>query len=232
MSEAIQRTKLREDVAERIIEDIRSQKWAVGDKLPSEPELAALFDVSRATVRAAVKSLQLSGVLRSRGGSGTYVAESALVALEALELASVMADPRNLRSLVQTRYILEPQLAALAAQNATREEAASLFSILETMEQNRDRHSLMARGYQFHRAVAEYAHNQVLLGFYQSVAGQLRGLRVLDCLTLETFLEGIREHRAIAEAIRAKDDALAKQLMRSHLKKGYAPYLERTDILE
>lgn len=232
MSGGIQRTKLREDVAERIIENIRLQKWSVGDKLPSEPELAALFDVSRATVRAAVKSLQLSGVLRSRGGSGTYVAESALMVLETWELASVMADPRNLRALVQARYILEPQLAALAAQNASQEETEILFDILEAMEQNLDRHSLMANGYRFHRSVAEYAHNQVLLGFYQSVAGQLRGLRVLDSLTLDTFLNGIRDHRAIAEAIQAKDDALAKQLMRSHLKKDYASYLERTDILE
>jgi len=232
MSDSIYRTKLCEDVADRIIERIRSQQWAVGMKLPSEPELAALFDVSRATVRSAVKSLQLSGVLRSRSGSGTYVADSAPVVLETKELAAVMADPQNLPSLVQARYILEPQLAALAAKNAVADEVAQLFDILHTMEQNRDRHSLMTHGYRFHQAVAKFSHNQVLYGFYQSAASQLRGLRVLDSLTLDIFLDGIGEHRAIAKAISEGDGALAKQLMRSHLKKDYAAYLERLDVLE
>lgn len=232
MSDSIYRTKLCEDVADRIIEHIRSQQWAVGMRLPSEPELAALFDVSRATVRSAVKSLQLTGVLRSRSGSGTYVADSAPVVLETKELATVMADPQNLPSLVQARYILEPQLAALAAKNATADEIAQLFDILHTMEQNRDRHSLMIHGYRFHQAVAKFSHNQVLYGFYQSAASQLRGLRVLDSLTLEIFLDGIDEHRAIAKAIAEGDGALAKQLLRSHLKKDYAAYLERSEVLE
>ncbi len=215
-----------------MIERIRTQQWTVGMKLPSEPELAELFDVSRATVRSAVKSLQIAGILRTRSGSGTYVTDAASLVLETRELASVMADPQNLYSLVQARYILEPQLAALAAKNASPEEVAQLFAILQQMEQNQDRHSLITYGYQFHQAVAQYSHNQVLYGFFQSAAGQLRGLRVLDSLTLQTFLDGITEHHAIAKAIREGDDALAKQLMRSHLKKDYAQYLERSEILE
>jgi len=232
MSDSIQRTKLCEDVSNHMIERIRTQQWTVGMKLPSEPELAELFDVSRATVRSAVKSLQIAGILRTRSGSGTYVTDAAALVLETRELASVMADPQNLYSLVQARYILEPQLAALAAKNASPEEVAQLYAILRQMEQNQDRHSLITYGYQFHQAVAQYSHNQVLYGFFQSAAGQLRGLRVLDCLTLQTFLDGITEHHAIAKAIREGDDALAKQLMRSHLKKDYAQYLERSEILE
>ena len=232
MSDFIQRTKLCEDVANHIIEHIRSQRWEIGTKLPAEPELAQLYGVSRATIRSAVKGLQLSGILRARSGSGTYVADSAYLVLETRELASVMADPENLYSLVQTRYILEPQLAALAAKNATKEEVSQLFEILDTMELSQDRHALMTHGYLFHQAVAEFSHNSVLYGFFQSAAGQLRGLRSLDTLTLETFLEGIAEHRAIAKAISEGDDALAKQLMRSHLKKDYAQYLERCEILE
>ncbi len=232
MREFIQRTKLCDDVANCIIERIRSQQWTVGTKLPSEPELAQIYDVSRATVRAAVKNLRRLGVLRTQNGSGTYVADSACVVLESKELESVMADPQSVYSLVQTRYILEPQLAALAAKNATEAEIEQLFDILDTMEQNRDRHSLMAYGYQFHQAVAKFSHIEVLYGFFQSAAGQLRGLRVLESLTLETFLEGIAEHRSIAEAIAKGDDVLAKQLMRTHLKKDYEQYLQHPEILE
>lgn len=232
MNDFIHRTKLCEDVADRICERIRSQQWAAGMKLPAEPELAQRFDVSRATVRSAIRSLQLSGILHSRRGSGTYVADTAVLVLETRELASVMADPQNLHSLVQTRYILEPQLAALAAQKASTQEAEQLFDILRDMELHHDRHSLMTYGYRFHQAVAEFSHNQVLYGFYQSVAGQLRGLRLLDSLTLDTFIEGINEHRAIAKAIAEHDDTLAKVLMRAHLKKDYRSYLENLEVLE
>ena len=100
MSDSIQRIKLCEDVANHITERIRTQVWTVGRKLPPETELAELFDVSRATIRSAVKSLQLSGILYSRSGSGTYVSESAPLVLETRELADVIADPQNLYALV------------------------------------------------------------------------------------------------------------------------------------
>ncbi len=232
MNELIKKTKLWEDVANQMIEYIRSQSWTAGMRLPAEPEIAEMFGVSRAKVRSAVKLLQHSGILRSRGGSGIYVAESASMVLETRELASVMSNPQNLCSLVQTRYILEPQLAALAAENTTEEEKAELIEVVCTMEQNQDRHSLMSSGYRFHQLVAKYSHNEVLFGFYQSVAGQLRGLRVIDSLTLEIFKDGIEEHMAIAKAISERDGALAKQLMRSHLRKDYRSYLEGIGILE
>ena len=66
MSETIQRTKLYEDVTERMLDHIRTETWAPGTKIPPEVELAKLFDVSRCTIREAVKSLQIAGFLRSR----------------------------------------------------------------------------------------------------------------------------------------------------------------------
>ncbi len=232
MSSTIHRQKLFQDVADRIVEHIQSKKWVEGERLPSELELAEYFDVSRATIRSAIKSLQLSGVLYSRSGSGTYISDNAPLVLGTMELAAVMADPANISSLVQARYILEPQLAALSARNITKPQTEILLGIVGEMEQNYDRHSLMACGYRFHQAVAKFSRNQVLYGFYQSIASQLRGLRVLESLTLEIFLQGIDEHRAIAMAIGDGNDLLAKQLMRAHLKKDYAAYLERWEILE
>ena len=115
MSETIQRTKLYEDVTERMLDHIRTETWAPGTKIPPEVELAKLFDVSRCTIREAVKSLQIAGFLRSRAGSGTFVSERAPTLLQTQALAGIMADPAALRELVQARYILEPQLAQMAA---------------------------------------------------------------------------------------------------------------------
>ena len=232
MSDSIHRTKLSEDVEQRIVEYIRTERWVAGTKLPSESVLAQQLDVSRTTIRSAIKHLQQAGVLYSRSGSGTYVSEAASLILESKELASVSADPQTVYALIQARYILEPQLAALASKNATEEEINHLFTILETMQQHPDRHSLILNGYSFHQYLAQYSHNHILYGFFQSAASQLRGLRVIDSLTVDIFLDGIQEHQAIAEAIRDRNDILAKQLMRSHLKKDYAAYLEQPEFLE
>ena len=231
MNDLIQKSKLREIVVERITEYIRTRQWTAGTKIPSEAELADMFDVSRATVRLAIKSLQLSGVLYSRGGSGTYIAETALSVLENDELAEVMASPQNLRSLVQARYIIEPQLAALAAKNASEDEKNQLFDILNDMRQSEDIHSLMSYGYLFHQEIAKSSHNMILYDFFQSISVKLRGIRMVEGLTEQTFLEGISEHRAIAEAIALGNADKAKNLMQSHLLKDYAYYLDFSEIL-
>lgn len=232
MNDTIHRTKLREDVEILIVERIRSGQWRAGSRLPSETALAEQFLVSRSTIRSAVKSLQLSGILRSKNGSGTYVTDNASTALENRELACVLSHPTGAQQLVQARYILEPQLAALAAKNASVSETEELFSILSRMEQQQDRHALMTDGYLFHQKIAQISHNTVLFDFYRSIAAQLRGLRVLESLTLKTFLEGVEDHRAIACAIQNRNDGLAKQLMRVHLKKDYGSYLPQASLLE
>lgn len=232
MSESILRVKLFEDVANRIVEHIRSREWTAGQRIPAEPELAKYFDVSRSTVRNAIKILQSESILYSRPGSGTYVADTAPLLLETRELMAIMADSENIFDLIGARYILEPQLAALAAENATPTEIERLYAILEKMGQEQDRYNLMTSGYAFHQAVAELSHNKVLYGFYLSAASQLRSMRVLDTLTLETFVQGIDDHRHIARAIAEKDAALAKALMRTHLRKDYAHYLDNTEIME
>lgn len=231
MSETIQRTKLYEDVTERMLDHIRTETWAPGTKIPPEVELAKLFDVSRCTIREAVKSLQIAGFLRSRAGSGTFVSERAPTLLQTQALAGIMADPAALRELVQARYILEPQLAQMAAQAATEEEIRGLFAILDRMKRGQTRFELMSVGHQFHLSLAQLAHNRVLYGFYVSAASQMRSMRVLESLTLEVYRSGIHEHAAIAEAIAHRDGALAAQRMREHLQNDYGPYLSELSLI-
>lgn len=229
MSSPIHRIKLYEDVANHIIERIQSEEWT--GRLPPEDQLAQEFDVSRSTIREAIRSLQIAGILRSRAGAGTYVSESAPMLLGTRALAEIMSEPEGLRDLVQTRYVLEPQLAALAAHAATQTELQKLSAIVDNMQEKKDRISLMTLGHSFHMELSEMAHNRLLSGFYQSAANQLKGMRVLESLTLEVYLEGIAEHRAIAEAVAARDAQLASQRMREHLRKDYADWLQCPDEL-
>lgn len=229
MSDPIFRVKLYEDVADRVTERIRAEQWRAGERLPPEAELAKEFDVSRSTVREAVRSLQLAGLLRTKAGSGTYVTQSAPTILQTRALAAVMGDREHLRDLVQARYILEPQMAALAAGQATQEEKIHLRFLVDRMAEQKGRFSLMTAGHAFHMELARMSHNAVLEGFYRSAAGQLRSMRVLESLTEEIYRQGVDEHRAIAEAVAKGDADEAKRLMEDHLKKDYAAYLGDTE---
>ena len=85
-TDGIFRTKLYEDVTNRMIDCIRLEQWEPGGRIPSETALAQTFDVSRSTVREAVKSLQTAGLLLSRAGSGTYVSEGAPLVIQVLQV--------------------------------------------------------------------------------------------------------------------------------------------------
>ena len=215
--EGISRTKLFEDVSERIMEMIRSEEYPAGARLPSEQQLAQRFEVSRNTVRGAIRSLSIFGLLRSINGSGTFVSERANVILEAQALASIMAHPDALLELVQARCVLEPQLAAMAARAASREEIDRLFEIVERMRGVEDHTAQINIGFSFHLELARMAHNRVLLGFYTSSAKQLRDMRLLGFPVPHDYARSTEDHLRIAEAIASRDPALSQFQMRHHI---------------
>ena len=122
-------------------------------------------------------------------------------------------------------------VAALAALRASEAEKSALLADVARMEEKQDRPSLMALGYAFHQRLAQLCCNPVLAGFYQSAAGQLRCMRVLESLTLEVYLGDIAEHRRIAEAVAAGDAVLAAERMREHLRRDYGAYLTELTAL-
>ena len=216
-AEGISRTKLFEDVSERIMEMIRSEEYPAGTRLPSEQQLAQRFEVSRNTVRGAIRSLSIFGLLRSINGSGTFVSERANVILEAQALASIMAHPDALLELVQARCVLEPQLAAMAARAASREEIDRLFEIVERMRGVEDHTAQINIGFSFHLELARMAHNRILLGFYTSSAKQLRDMRLLGFPVPHDYARSTEDHLRIAEAIASRDPDLSQFPMRHHI---------------
>ena len=155
------------------------------------------------------------------------MSERAPTLLQTQALAGIMADPAALRELVQARYILEPQLAQMAAQAATEEEIRGLFAILDRMKRGQTRFELMSVGHQFHLSLAQLAHNRALYGFYVSAASQMRSMRVLESQTQAVYRSGNPDPADVvtAEAIAHRDGALAAQRMREHLQNDYGPYL-------
>ena len=126
---------LAEQVEEQLLRYIRKEPVAVGEKLPNEFKLGEMFGVGRSTVREAVKSLVVKGVLEIRRGSGTYVVGT----------AAGMDDPLGVRNapdklalaleLVEVRLLLEPGIAEMAAIRATKEDVRRLKKYCDRVEE-------------------------------------------------------------------------------------------------
>ena len=119
---AVRKGRRYEQVAEQIQQLIASGALKPGDRLPPERELAAKFGVGRSSLRDAIRTLEVMGIVESRHGSGTVVRDLSTDAL-VVPLASVLARKRELvAELLDVRRMIEPALAARAAANATEEE--------------------------------------------------------------------------------------------------------------
>ena len=195
-----------------------------GDRLPTEQQLAASHGVSRTVVREAVHQLKSRGMLLSRQGSGVFVAVPA-------EHQSLAFDPSVLGSVgavihvVEVRRVLEGEIAALAAQRATRAQIAglkrALTAIDAAVEEGRDG---VAEDMAFHRAIGEATGNPQfsrLLGFLEQYLRE--GMRITrgNEARRKDFMEQVRlEHRAMLEAIAARDPQAARRRALEHILHG------------
>ena len=124
---------LAEQTAQRLMEEIRRRQYVPGDKLPTETELSESLGVGRNTVREAVRILVSRNVITVRQGAGTFISEKQGVVDDPFGF-SLVSDRRKLtKELIQIRTILEPPIAALAAQNAYPHEIERLECILHEL---------------------------------------------------------------------------------------------------
>jgi GntR family transcriptional regulator, transcriptional repressor for pyruvate dehydrogenase complex len=195
-----------------------------GDRLPTEQQLAATHGVSRTVVREAVHQLKSRGLLLSRQGSGVFVsapAENQPLAFDPTVLESVGAVVH----VVEVRRVLEGEIAALAAQRASRTQVAGLKRALTAIDtavaEGRDG---VAEDLAFHRAIGEATGNPQfgrVLGFLEQYLRE--GMRITrgNEARRKDFMEQVRaEHRAMVDAIAARDPVAARKRALDHLQKG------------
>ena len=212
-------------VAEEITRLIKENVFKEGTQLPTEAELSTMFNVGRSSVREAIKGLQLANILTATAGKGTLVSENALIAIANIDLGEVLMDGTMLAELVETRVILEPSAAAMAAKRRTDEDILSMQNAIEEMEGVTDKLKLLRLGHRFHSALIGACKNRAIIQFHDSISLQLLKMREKDFLTSEVYIRDLDKHREILDAIIKKDGDLAKRLMREHLLTDYADYL-------
>ena len=154
---------LAEQVADGIMNLIQETPYKAGDKLPTEKELCERTGAGRNTVREALKILASRNVLEIRQGAGTFVSEKQGIPDDPLGFSMVNDHVKLTKDLLQVRIMLEPQIAALAAQCAKEHEIKELEEILEEMEAAmKKRGDYSELDTKFHTKIAQCTHNIVM----------------------------------------------------------------------
>ena len=198
-----ERTALVPQVIEQLQTQITSGEWAVGTRIPPEPDLAAQLGVGRNTLREAVLALVHAGLLERRQGSGTFVVGSR-------ELASAVARrvaDAQLAEVLEVRRALEVEAARSAARRRTDHDLAELDAALEAREvawANGEVDEFVAADVELHQRIVAAAHNRILAELYLDFSAALRTsitLAIGDDLTPDRYVD----HSRLVEAIRGGD---------------------------
>ena len=226
--EAIRKTKLYEKVSQQIQRFIRDGLLKPGDMLPPERELAEMFQVSRSSLRDAIRSLELMGLVEARQGEGTVVRDPSAEAL-INPLSTMLLQQRELvHELLEFREMIEPALAAHAASNASPEDLARLEYILKRQQEKVDRDELaVEEDSEFHYAIAQAAKNNVVLKVLDVFMDLLRESREQSLQLPGRLQKSIGGHRRVLAAIRRHDAPAAEAAMRRHIKEIEAIVLDK-----
>ena len=172
MDSIIQKRSLAEELAEQLQQQIAEGKYKVGEKLPTEPELMKIFGVGRSSVREAVRILGNMGLLSVRQGAGTFV-ENQTPVNEPMGRQMQRADRQDLDEM---RRILEISIAEKAAQRRTLSDIERINKHLSDRKLTAGAGSLtrcIEADINFHVAIADATHNEILSGIYKSATAFL-----------------------------------------------------------
>jgi GntR family transcriptional repressor for pyruvate dehydrogenase complex len=219
MYKTVQTSRLYEQIVQQIEESINSGQLKIGDQLPAERELAQQFGVSRTAVREAVKTLREKGLVEAHPGRGTFITNGSSHSMwHSLDRMIREGQPEAMVHLVEVREILEPEIAALAATRAGKDDIAAMREAFESMDNTKQEpEGFIESDLDFHLALAEAASNPLILSLIDSIVGVLREQR-MGIFKVEGGAErGQYHHKKILDAVEHRDALGARESMRSHL---------------
>ncbi len=212
------RTSLTEEVTQHITNLIREGKVKPGEKLPSEREIVQQLSVSRSCVREALQALAMMRLIDIKPGRGAYVRSILPEQVIDPGVLSRLIQGDSLLELIETRRILEVEIAGLAAERRTEDDVRTLGRIIEAV---RSEHitidEIIGYDLEFHLRLAQSAHNTVLMKVYTSILSLLTDSRSKVNLIPGTRQKAWIFHGAIYDAVKAKDGVGARRIMQEHL---------------
>ncbi|WP_028610196.1 FadR/GntR family transcriptional regulator [Paenibacillus harenae] len=206
-----------EAVYEEIKRRIRAGIWKPGDRLPTLEELTSELDVGISSVREAVRILHKQKILLVEQGRGTFVREE-LPEGEVVDEHLHFLEKASWLQLAEARLVIEPELAAMAADKATPEETEEIVLTAKRMQKKQQAgKDFMKEDLAFHRFIAKASHNEVMVNMIRVISDLL-----IDSRRLTMALPGMDEkaasyHALIAGAIAGRNPRQARELMRLHI---------------
>jgi GntR family transcriptional regulator, transcriptional repressor for pyruvate dehydrogenase complex len=205
-------------VQQRLEELIRDGEIRLGEKLPSERALAERFQVSRNSVREAIRGLAEKNVIQSRRGDGTYL-RSGVDSASVQPLTQVLkAQGKRLKEIFELRRMLEPHIAGLAARRITRRQIEALKMLVYEQEKRHlygeDDSELDAA---FHLRIAVAARNTLIVEVLKTLDHIIGESRSPALQNQERQKVSMRTHYMIVDALERRDPVSAEQAMNMHL---------------
>ena len=225
----IKKQNISDIVFEQLQEQIINGTWEPGAKIPSETALSEELGVSRITVRNAFQRLISLGLIEAKQGGGTFVKDyTDADALGYIQPLLAYAKP-NISNFLEFRAVMEPEMAALAAEKATDEQISDMerFAADYARTTLTDVDSLVTADMAFHFSVAEATMNPIIIKIYEMLreiySSNLQ--QVIDRLGVDV---GVKYHAMIVSSIRERDPVSARRHMREHLHETIRLYQSKT----
>ena len=208
---------LSQSIAETLLSMITIEKrFSVGDKLPNENELSEELNISRTTLREAIRILVAYNVLEIQRGKGTFVTQSAFE--QQSDLGRISDIKVNAKDLYEMRLIFEPEAAYLAAIRGTDAEIKRILDFGAKIEQEiKSGQDRTDNEHSFHKAIAQATHNefmnQLMPILYQAIA---KGI-TLSAMSQKAVTDTVGDHRMIMDFLEQRNAEGARNAMKIHI---------------
>ncbi|HCC56377.1 MAG TPA: GntR family transcriptional regulator [Solibacterales bacterium] len=227
----VTRTTLTADIYRKLVNHIIRGVWEPGSRIPPERQLGQLLGVGRASLREALKALEIMGLIETRLGDGTYVCQRSEFLSKPLLWAITSRSETEVHELVEARKLIETELAGLAAERATAEDLKLIGAHLDRMEHSLQRENeFLQADIEFHLAIGQSAHNSILMNALNLIRNLLQQW-IGSTLRLPGVSEkALEHHKAIFFAVAKKNGPAARAAMMAHLEEMARFFIEAKQL--
>lgn len=213
----VKKVRVYEEIVEQLKDYFAKGELKPGDKLPSERDLAAQFDVSRVSVRQALTILETQGLLERKVGGGTYkVSETNFEVSQLVNL--LMTKKTEINEPLEVRRLIEPKMAQMAAERATQEDIAAMEDCLLRQKARVETGELIiSEDSEFHYAIAKATKNGIILKLVEAIHDMLWQTRENSIKAEQGNQRSLEGHYPILDAIKKGDSYAAYEAMLKHL---------------
>lgn len=216
----IKNTKVYEQVIEQIKGMITNGVLKKGDRLPSERELVEQLGISRASIREALRSLEIIGLIESKQGEGNFIRENFDNTLfEPLSIMFMLNDCK-VEEIFELRKVIEIETAALAAKKITDEEIDELQILINNMKTSEDEDERVKDDAKFHYTIAKASRNFLVLSILNTVASLIDSFikdARKDIINNQLKDNIDNDHEEILNALKEHNSNKASESMRKHM---------------